>query len=137
MLKQGICILMGILFWAGTLWAGEYNFITAADLKKRLDQGPMVILVDIQPMEQFAKGHIAGSIETNAFPAKTDTEKAQLDKGMPKIAASSDEVVIVCPRGGGGAKNAYDYYKSKGVDEKRLLILEKGMSGWPFEKENK
>jgi len=128
---------MGILFLSGTLWAGEYNFITAADLKKRLDQGPAVILVDIQPAEQFAKGHIAGSIETNAYPAKTDAEKAQLEKGMPNIAASSVDVVIVCPRGGGGAKNAYDYYKSKGVAEKRLLILEKGMSDWPFEKENK
>jgi rhodanese-related sulfurtransferase len=96
-----------------------------------------MILIDIQPAEQFAKGHISGSIETNAYPTKTEEEKVRLEKGMPKIAASSDEVIIVCPKGGGGAKNAYDFYKSKGVSEKRLLILENGISGWPYAKEGK
>jgi hypothetical protein len=56
---------------------------------------------------------------------------------MTKITASANDVVTVCPKGGGGAKNTVDYYKSKGVSEKRLLILEKGMSEWPFEKESK
>jgi rhodanese-related sulfurtransferase len=132
-----ISIFAGFLFLAATVWAGGYNFITAANLKKRLDQGPTVILIDIQPAEQFAKGHIAGSIETNAYPVKTEEEKARLEKGMTKIVTSSDEVIIVCPKGGGGAKNTYDFYKSKGIAEKRLLILENGINGWPYAKENK
>ena len=96
-----------------------------------------MILLDICPAEQFAKGHIPGSIETNAFPVKTEEEKALLDAKLSTISASNDDVIIVCPRGGGGAKNTFDFYSSKGVDQKRLLILEKGMDNWPYEKEAK
>jgi hypothetical protein len=35
--------------------------------------------------------------------------------------------------GGGGAKNTVDYYTSVGVDEKRMLILERGIYNWPYE----
>jgi hypothetical protein len=63
---------------------------------------------------------------------KSDEERARLDKTLERINATAAEVVIVCPRGGGGAKNTYDYLKAKGVDEKRLFILEKGMEGWSF-----
>jgi hypothetical protein len=38
---------------------------------------------------------------------------------------------------GGGAKNTFDFYKSNGVEEKRLLILEKGMDKWLYEEKNK
>lgn len=139
-MKKSIYILAGILILAGATlgFASEkYNYIKAEEVDKRLKEGPSMILVDICPVEQFTKGHIPGSIETHAYPAKTDEEKARLDKALPQITASSDDVVIVCPRGGGGAKNTVDYYKSKGVPEKRLLILEKGMDAWPYEKEAK
>lgn len=140
MIKKLICGFLGFMALTGAAWAasaGGYNYIRAQDLEKRIQQGPPVILVDICPVDQFAKGHVPGSIETNAYPVKTDGEKARLEKIMPKITSSSDDVVIVCPKGGGGAKNTFDYYKSKGVSEKRLLILEKGMSEWPYEKEGK
>lgn len=117
--------------------AEGYNYITADELNARLAAGSPMIIVDICPVDQFAKGHIKGSIETNAFPVKTDEEKARLAKILPKIKASGDDLVIVCPRGGGGAKNTVDYYKAGGVEEKRLLILEKGMDNWPFATEGK
>ncbi|NIP26153.1 MAG: rhodanese-like domain-containing protein, partial [Phycisphaerae bacterium] len=41
-------------------------------------------------------------------------------------------VVIVCPRGGGGAKRTYDYFKAKGVAEARLTILAGGQKDWPY-----
>jgi hypothetical protein len=88
-------------------------------------------------LDQYAQGHLPGSIETNAFPVKTEEEKARLDKAMPKINASSDDVVILCPKGKLGAENTFNYYKSKGVAEKRLLILENGMAGWPYPKNEK
>jgi len=40
--------------------------------------------------------------------------------------------VIVCPAGGGGARNTYDFLKSQGVPESRMRILEKGQKGWPY-----
>ncbi len=137
MINKLISILTGILLFAGAVWADGYNTITAQDLNQRIKQGPPVILVDICPVEQFAKGHIPGSLETNAYPVKTDEEKARLDKVMLKITASSDDVVILCPKGGSGAKNTFDYFKSKGISEKRLLILENGVSEWPYEKRMK
>ena len=51
---------------------------------------------------------------------------------IPKIRASKGEVVIICPKGKGGAVNTYEYLQSKGVPESRLFILEGGIDGWPY-----
>jgi len=76
----------------------------AKDLNARLTARSPMIIIDICPAEQFAKGHIKGSIETNAYPVKTDAERARLVELLPKIKASSEDVFIVCPKGGGGLK---------------------------------
>jgi rhodanese-related sulfurtransferase len=132
-------ITLSVAAAAGS-WAASsdgYNYISAADLQKRLQAKSPMILLDICPVEQFAKGHIPGAIETNAYPVDTDEQRERLAKVLPKIQASPDDVIILCPRGGGGAKKTFDFYKSKGVDPKRLIILEKGMDAWPFETEKK
>ncbi len=121
----------------GAASAEDYNFISAESLNNRINTESSMIIVDICPVEQFAKGHIKGSIETNAYPVKTKAEKARLAEHLPKIKASADDVVIVCPRGGGGAKRTFDFYRDNGVEKDRLLILEKGMGGWPYETEAK
>ena len=115
------------------VWAGSYQYIDAKDLNDRLEAGSSsMMIIDICPVEQFAKGHIKGSLETNAYPVKTEEEKARLAKLLPDIKASTDDIIIICPRGGGGAKNTVDFYKANDIDEKRLLILEKGMDKWPY-----
>ncbi|MFA7348556.1 MAG: rhodanese-like domain-containing protein [Desulfurivibrionaceae bacterium] len=108
------------------------NYITPANLKKMLDTKQEVIMVDIQPAADFAKQHLPGSIETNAFPAKSDEEKGRLNKALPVINGSKAPVVVLCPRGKSGAKNSYDYLQSKGVGENRLQILEGGIADWPY-----
>lgn len=108
------------------------NYIEPQELKELLDKKTPVILVDIQPAADFEKQHLPGSIETNAFPAKTDEEKARLDKALARIKSSNDPVVVICPRGKSGAKNSYNYLESKGVSEDRLQILEGGIAEWPF-----
>jgi rhodanese-related sulfurtransferase len=108
------------------------NTITPANLKKMLDTKQEVIMVDIQPAADFAKQHLPGSIETNAFPAKSDEEKGRLSKALPVINGSKAPVVVLCPRGKSGAKNSYDYLQSKGVVENRLQILEGGIADWPY-----
>ncbi|HBG18080.1 MAG TPA: hypothetical protein DDY32_02030 [Desulfobulbaceae bacterium] len=121
----------------GGALAEGFNYISADALHERLQNKSPMILVDICVLEQFAKGHIPDSIETNAYPVETEEQRQSLAKALPWIQASTDDIIIVCPRGGGGAKKTFEFYKSQGVDEKRLLILEKGMDKWPYETEAK
>ena len=113
-----------------TAFAADY--VKPDMFKQWLETGKLVVIVDIQPADDYEKQHFKGSIETNAFPAKTEEERKRIDKALPAISSSKDEVVIICPRGRSGASNTYDYLVSKGVSEKRLFILEGGIAGWPY-----
>lgn len=124
-------VLMMSLFVASLACAAGYNYLEADDFKKWLESGRKMTIVDIQPHADFVKHHFKGAVETNAFPAQSAEERARLDKVLPLVAETSGDVVVVCPRGGKGAKGAYDYLKEKGVREERLQILEDGMQGWP------
>jgi rhodanese-related sulfurtransferase len=130
MLKRIIAVLL-MLIVATAAAAANYQYVSTDTFKEWQEKGKPVVIVDIQIPAEFAKRHFKGSLETNAYPVKSDEERQRLDATLAKINASKDDVVIVCPRGGGGAKNTYDYLKGKGVEEKRLFILEKGMEGWP------
>jgi len=127
-------ILFGLLLCllvCSSATAGDYSYVKADDFKSWLQEGKKMAIIDIQPAPEFQKQHFRGAIETNAYPVKTAEERLRLDKTLPQLVASTEPIVVVCPRGGGGAKGTYDYLKSKGVDEKRLFILEGGMQGWP------
>jgi rhodanese-related sulfurtransferase len=130
MLKK--IILSFALTLASATMALAANYIEPQELKELLDKKKPVILVDIQPAADFEKQHLPGSIETNAFPAAKDEEKARLDKALAVIKSSKDPVVVVCPRGKSGAKNSYNYLESKGVSEDRMQILEGGIAEWPY-----
>lgn len=108
------------------------NYVKPDEFKKWLESGKKMFIVDIQPAKDFEKHHFKGSIETNAFPVKTEEEKKRLDKVVPQIMSTKDDVVIICPRGKGGASNTYEYLKSRGVPENRLYILEGGIADWPY-----
>lgn len=132
-MKQWIALLTAsVLLVAVAAMAAGYRYVKQDTFKGWLESGRPMVIVDIQTAEDFAEEHFKGAIETNAYPVKSDDEKRRLDVSLEKIGASTEDVVIVCPRGGGGAKNTYDYLKSKGVEEKRLYILEKGSIGWPW-----
>jgi rhodanese-related sulfurtransferase len=131
MIKKTI-LLVTILIANNSVAIAE-NYIHANELKQMLQEKKDVVIVDIQPAGEFGQHYLKGAIETNAFPAKTPKEKQRLDKTLPIISASSAPVVIICPRGKGGAKNSYEYFQTKGIPESRLLILEGGISGWPYQ----
>jgi rhodanese-related sulfurtransferase len=125
-------VLALVFVFALTTSAFAANYVKPDEFKKWMETGKKMTIVDIQPKNEFEQHHFKGSIETNAFPAKTDEEKKRLDSVIEKIKKSSEDVVIICPRGKSGASNTYDYIKSKGIPENRLYILEGGIAGWPY-----
>jgi rhodanese-related sulfurtransferase len=132
MFRRTLLLTLMLALVATAAWAAGYNYVKPELFKGWLESGKEVVIVDIQVPAEYVKRHFKGSLETGAYPVKSDEERARLDKTLERINATTAEVVIVCPRGGGGAKNTYDYLKANGVDEKRLFILEKGMEGWTF-----
>lgn len=119
---------------AGVTVAAEttpsYNYIAAAALEARLKAGEAIHLLDIQVEEEYAKHHIKGATPTYSYPVKSEADRAKLQAAIAKINADSAPVVIVCPRGAGGATRTYDYLLTQGIAATRLLILEKGQEGW-------
>lgn len=132
MVMKRIWFFSIILLVLSAAQALAQNYVKPDQFKQWIETSKPLQIVDIQPAADFAKQHFKNSIQTNAFPAKSAEEKQKIDAVLPGLQSSKDNIVIVCPRGGGGAKNTYEHLKAKGIPESRLFILEKGIQGWPF-----
>jgi len=115
-----------------TAVASDYHYISPEKLKSNIESDSGMLIVDIQVEDEFAKHHIKGSMPTYAYPVKSASDTNKLDAAYQMQQETDKPLVIVCPRGAGGAKRSYNYLRKKGVAEDKLLILEKGMSGWPY-----
>lgn len=124
-------LFLAMVMMAVPAYAFGYNYVSADKVKSWIETGAPVNIVDIQVPEEFKAHHLPGAIPTYSYPVKSDNERAKLNNAVAETKKNQDPVVIVCPRGKGGAKRCYDYLKEKGVAEDRLLILEKGQLGWP------
>lgn len=124
-----MCLLLGCAVAAS---AGSYNYVGQEQFKEWLEKGKDMSIVDIQVPNEFNQHHFKGALETGAYPVKSATDKQKLDTVLPQLTTTGKDVVVICPRGGGGAKNTFDYLKEKGIDEKRIFILKEGMQGWPY-----
>ncbi len=127
--------LITTLTLALALLAGNalaFNMIDAAQVKANLEARVPMALVDIQVAEEFSRHHLPGAIATRAYPVKSPQDKARLDAVLPELSRSDAPVVIICPRGKGGAERTYDHLKERGIAEERLFILTKGQQGWPY-----
>lgn len=124
--------LLLVLAQSAHAWMG-YNYVSAEDMKGWLESKKPLLIVDIQEKQNFAAHHIKGSTETNAYPVKSDKDRQTIDPSVKLYQSNHYEaVVVVCPRGKGGAKRAYDYLKKQGVEEEKLFILTGGMDSWPY-----
>jgi len=111
----------------------SYQYITAEDLKARIDGGEAHTIVDIQPQEYYDLGHIPGSVATHAYPADTEELISRLAAATAQLTDDEDPVIIVGLGGKTGAENAADYYIEQGVAAERLYILQGGAMSWPYE----
>ncbi|OEH84965.1 hypothetical protein BHU72_07175 [Desulfuribacillus stibiiarsenatis] len=109
------------------------QYIKPENVKSAIEKGDKMFLVDIQPEDEYSKHHIKGTIETNAFPVKTNDDKQKLAKVLPDVLASNDPVYIVCPRGKSGAENTFNFLAEQGVANDRLFIIEGGQAAWPYD----
>ena len=112
--------------------AFAYNYISPEQVKQNLAAQSAMSLIDIQVEKEFTQHHIQGAVATYAYPVKSATDRAKLDASVAALKNNQDSAVIICPRGAGGAKRAYDYLAESGIPETRLFILSKGQAGWPF-----
>ncbi len=127
-----ICVAMLSMTGSARAWS-SYNYVSAEELSSWLSAAKPLLIVDIQEKKAFAAHHIKGSLETNAYPVKSEAERHLLDPALQQNNAKEYEaVVVVCPRGKGGAKRAYDYLNEHGVPEAKLFILTGGMDKWPY-----
>jgi len=130
--KKIIFLLVGILVISTSAMAIDYQYISAAELQKRIETNKQGLLLDIQVEDEFSEHHIENAVATYAYPVKSDQDKQKLQEVVEQAKASMEPVTIICPRGGGGAKRTYDYLKEQGVSESRLLILEGGQAEWLY-----
>ena len=134
-MKKGMAVLavlvIGMLNMAALF--ENFNYVTADDFKQWLDSGKAMVLVDIQVKDEFSLHHFKNSIETNSFPVDTDEQRKMIDPAVAASKAAGTDVVVICPRGGGGAKKCYNYLKDQGIPETKLFILEGGIAKWPHQ----
>ena len=120
------------LIFATWAFAGvRYNVITGDDLLKTLQEKKPVNIVDIQKKSSFLLHHFFASLETDAYPVKTEKETGQIKKIIETLQKNTNPVIIVGPRGTRPSQRAYAYLAREGIDAQRLAILQKGVRGWP------
>jgi rhodanese-related sulfurtransferase len=132
LLLAGMALTAGWSMPAGAAEKGSYNYLNAEALKARIERKEALILLDIQVEPEFGQHHIPAAVPTHAYPVKSEDERGRLDTLLPQLQANDDPIVIVCPRGEGGAKRTYDHLLGRGIAPERLVILEKGQAGWPY-----
>ncbi len=133
----GFCVallLMTLVVAAGVAQAADYNYISVADFKARMDagdheNGKMAIMTS-QTEEEYATGHLKAAFATFARPLESDADYAKLDPFLAKVKDSTEDIVIICPRGKGGATRPFDYFKKNGIAVERMLILEGGQEAF-------
>lgn len=134
--KLGI-ILSALVLSSTMMFAGVfdflkgYNYITADETAELIRTNPeKIVLVDIQEKPGFSKEHLKGAVATYAYPVKKQDELDRLAKLVPTI-KPDQKVIIICPRGGGGADRTYDFFLKKGLNKDNLFTLKNGQEGWP------
>ncbi len=113
----------------------EPQYRTAEELHQAMENGDNLLLLDVQPQDQYDQHHIAGVTATFAFPCDTPETQAILKDYVKDLKSFDGDVILICPMGKMGSGNAFDYFVSQGVDPAKLYILEGGQTGWPYEYE--
>ena len=120
------------LFCVAAAFAAENNYIEADAFKTMIENNAPVIIADIQKPKNFQKHQFFGSIETGAYPVKTETQQQLLDQIIEMYEKTGNQIVIVGPRGTSAAKRALQYLEDEAVPVEKIFILKGGIKKWPY-----
>jgi len=89
------------------------------DIKKRLDAGEKMILVDTREDNEWAKGHIPGAVHLGKGVIERDVETTIPDKNAT--------LVLYC---GGGFRSALAGDNLQKMGYKNVISMDGGWRGW-------
>jgi rhodanese-related sulfurtransferase len=92
---------------------------TVADVKKRLDAGDVVTLVDVREESEYAAGHLPGAVHIGKGVIERDIEKTVPDPATP--------LVLYC---GGGFRSALAADALQKMGYTNVVSMDGGWSGW-------
>ena len=92
---------------------------TVEDVKKRLDAGDAVTLVDVREESEYAAGHLPGAVHIGKGVIERDIEKKVPDPATP--------LVLYC---GGGFRSALAADNLQKMGYANVISMDGGWSGW-------
>jgi thiosulfate/3-mercaptopyruvate sulfurtransferase len=130
-----LCLTFALsLTLASIAVAKDYNYISPQELKIRLDAGEIekgtMVMFSTQTEKEYATGYLPTAIQTFARPLESETDFRKLDPVLAKVKDTTEDIIIICPRGGSGATRPFDYFKQNGINPDRLLVLTKGQEAY-------
>ncbi len=114
--------------------AKDYNYISPQEFKARLDAGEVeqgkLMVFSTQNHKEFASGYLPVAVQTFARPLESEEDYRKLEIVLARAKATTEDIVVICPRGGSGATRPYDYLQKNGIDAGRMFILTKGQEAY-------
>ena len=89
------------------------------EVKKRMDRGEKLTLIDVREESEFAKGHLPGAIHLSKGIIERDIEQKFPDTGK--------ELILYC---GGGFRSALAAENLQKMGYKNVLSMDGGWRGW-------
>ena len=123
-------ILLLALFGAALVGVRGYRFIRTrqrlmvpAELRRRLDDGEDILVVDLRDPEAFAEGHLSDAVNVPIaeLPARLAAAKAEL-AGLRLTA-----VVLTCQT---GARSSNALLQMEHAGLRRVRVLQGGLAAW-------
>jgi rhodanese-related sulfurtransferase len=90
-----------------------------AEVKKRLDTGEKLLIVDVREESEFARGHVPGSVHLGKGVIERDIEAAVPD--------TSTEIILYC---GGGFRSAIAADNLKKMGYANAVSMDGGWRDW-------
>jgi rhodanese-related sulfurtransferase len=89
------------------------------EVKKKLDAGEKIVLVDVREESEWARGHLPGAVYMGRGVIERDIEQKIPDKGAP--------LVLYC---GGGFRSALSADNLQKMGYTNVVSMDGGWRGW-------